>query len=88
MTLKSSLEKTSEEPNKTSSFLDGMITVEVSTVEAFVAMTTVTTEKDETGAATTVTILEANNLATTTTRSTQSSVSLVDEIIKKITTKP
>jgi len=65
-----------------------MITVDVSTAEAFVAMTTVTTEKDETGAATTVTISQANNLATTTTRLTQSSVSLVDEIIKKITTKP
>jgi hypothetical protein len=64
-----------------SSFPDGMTTADVSTFEAFGATTIATTERGGIGVVTTVMISEANNLATTSSRSTQSSVSLVIEII-------
>ena len=91
MAEKSSSRKMLEEPNKPSSFLDATITettADVLTTVAYATLTITITEKDGKGITVTVRISRANDLVTTTTKSTQSSGSLVDMIIRKTTTKP
>ena len=63
-------------------------TADVSTTAAFGATIIATTKKGVIGAATTVTISGVNDLATTTSKSTQSSVLWVDAIIRKTKIKP